>query len=534
MRRFVCLVVTLLIISGTPCLYAQSTGSGWNPATGPQNAWVYIVFSGYSSMEPKIKQAAQAFGPQASGSIAMIPAQLKQMLSTSTGTPLPENALDLSRPFALVINNPMAGSKPAMVIPVKKDADLPASVKAVHNYVVGSDNQMIATQLTSVLEAAGANAIAAPSGLAHIYVNANLIYSAFGPFLQLMVSQQLSQQNLGPEARIGSAAVNMFFSLFSDLEDLRIALDLTDEAITTTTTVNAKAGSSLASFCADQGGGTSLGGLIPSDGFIAMNGKVKGLPTIMFNITDKVLASMTTNPDEIAPFRESLSKLMGSFGDEFAVNEKLTPDGLVVDAIAGFTGDLSQVRSMFKLMSSDNLPAAFKQFTDQLSGLGGYSYDITESARIAQGVSVDKFSSQINEKELDPQMSAMLKKMWGGATLSGEYAVKDGKLFMCSGGKDYSKRLDNLLVKAGTSTAAESAPMSFSIDLLKLMAFAMQMQGQDMPQMPAGTASPITGTVTFSGSSMVKNVDLPLNMFLPLMMAGQQAQQMAPVQPQNK
>jgi hypothetical protein len=381
---------------------------------------------------------------------------------------------------------------------------------------------MIASQITTALKAAGKQAIVTPPGIASVYINTEIIYNAYGPLLQMIIGQQLNKPDLGPEARLGSVVVNAFFSLMSQVLDIRIALDLSEAMITANAAVNAKKGSALASFFADQGAGTSLAEMVGSGGFMTASGNIKGIATRMYNFADKMLATFPKT-DGLQEVRESLSMLTGSLGDEFAFNQAMTPDGFVYDGVVLFKGDMKQIRTAINRFSADALPPAFQKY---MQNTGDFSdYDIKESVRMVEGISVDRFTTTLSSKELDPDTAAAMKKLWGGTEFTGEYAIKEGKLFLCGGGKDYSKRLDALLSKAAKGNTTTAKPsIVFSIDFLKLMKTGLEMQGTTPPPIPVDGIPPISGTVGFSDTTMTKDLRIPLKMITSFFLFAQSAQ----------
>ena len=147
-------------------LYAQAqtpSGGGqpgWDKLKGPQDAWVYVVVGAYDAIGPRLEKAAVKLGPEAVADIKEIPTQIREGIGDSHG--IARDAIDLSRPFAFAVYNPLAGQPPAAILPVK--GELANDAKASNGYIVACDNEILAERLSSALKAAGAGAIAAPAG----------------------------------------------------------------------------------------------------------------------------------------------------------------------------------------------------------------------------------------------------------------------------------------------------------------------------------------------------------------------------------
>ncbi len=489
-------------------LYAQAQAPSdggqatWDRMTGPQGAWVYIVVGAYDAVGPRLESAAAKLGPEAAEAVKGIPAQIREGVGDSQG--IARDAIDLSRPFAIAIYNPLAGQTPAAIVPVKSDLVKDKSV--INGYVVACDNEMLAARLASSLEAAGAGAIETPAGAIRIYIDVGTIFQLFGPFVQMQLAAGMGGAGgpSGAERQMGMAAVDLFFNLMGQVKHAIVDLDVNDQTVLATKNVVVKEGTDLAQLFGGQGGGTALAGMLPARSFV-VSGKLKGIGPFVLKLADRWLGKALSNPADAKYVRDSVARFVNGAGEEFAMGLDFTSDGYAGDQIVAFTGTMDDAREYYRSLASEKAPASVRAL------MRGGKTTLQENIRQSGGVAVDKFTTTIDSSALGPEAGDQIRKMFGGDAMQGEFALANGKLILCTGGKDCPQRLDGLVARSKDAGGAPSAqPLAFSFDLLKLVegiARAMDVGAAA----PAGASAPISGTVTFSGTAARSGIAIPID-----------------------
>ncbi|HAK96530.1 MAG TPA: hypothetical protein DCM87_16455 [Planctomycetes bacterium] len=489
-------------------LYAQAQApadggqAGWDKVTGPQGAWVYIVVGAYDTVGPRLESAAAKLGPEASAAVKGIPAHIREGVGDNQG--IDRDAVDLSRPFAIAVYNPLAGQPPAAIVPVK--GDLAGDKRVINGYIVACDNEMLAARLTSSLESAGAGAIAGPAGAVRIYVDVGTIFQLFGPFVQMQLAAGMGGAGgpSGAERQMAMAGVDLIFNLMGQLKHVLVDLDVNDRSLLVTKDVVAKEGTDLAQLFGSQGGGTALAGMLPARSFV-LSAKLKGIGPFALKLADRWLGKALANPADAKYVRDAFAKFVNGAGDEFAMGGDFSPDGYAGDQVVSFTGTMDDAREYHRAFTSDKTPAAIRAL------MRGGTYTLQENIRQSGGVAVDKFTSTVDTSALGAEAGAQLQKLFGGDGMQGEFALANGKLIVCTGGKDCSQRLDALVAASKNSAGAPGAqPVAFNFDILRLAGGIARAMGAGA-EAPAAAAAPVSGTVTFSGAAARSGVVIPID-----------------------
>ena len=305
-------VFVVLLIAGT--LFAQfgappPAGPGsWDKVSGPSGAWVYLVMAPYDGIAPKLNAAAARLGPDVVSFTQSLPQKIKNGIATTQG--ISADAVDMSRPIAVVVYNPLGGQAPVTILPVKPGVPVPPNKTIVNGYVVCSDNLTMATNLSQTLQKAGPSPIPVPTGIAHLYVDMGMIFQIVGPLAQMQLGMALSQQSgmSRQEQQLAGASVQLILDLVGQIKDFDLDIDVTADNVLATSHVNMKQDSELSKLFSSQKGGTALGHLLPQRSFSA-NAKLEGLSTWMFGQVDTFLAKIIANPQDLTSIREQLSKL---------------------------------------------------------------------------------------------------------------------------------------------------------------------------------------------------------------------------------
>jgi len=482
-------------------LYAQAqtpSGGGqpgWDKLKGPQDAWVYVVVGAYDAIGPRLEKAAVKLGPEAVADIKEIPTQIREGIGDSHG--IARDAIDLSRPFAFAVYNPLAGQPPAAILPVK--GELANDAKASNGYIVACDNEILAERLSSALKAAGAGAIAAPAGAVSVYIDVGTIFQLFGPFVQMQLASGMGGfgDPAGVDRQAAMAGMDLLFNLLGQIKHVLLDLDVNDQGLLVAQDTVVKEGTELAQLFGGQGGGTTIGGILPARA-IVLNGKLKGLVPFVLKLADRYLAKACASPADAKTLRDAFAKYAGGAGEDFAMSMDFSPEGLVTDQINAFTGTFDDLRASYQAFASEKASAL----------TSGAKFALQENVRQSGGVAVHKFTSTIDASALDSQAGAQVKKLLGGG-LQGEVALANGKLITCSGGKDYSQRLDALIAASKNAGGAPGThPVAFRCDLVRLLSNLAAAAGAGA-ETPA-SAPPISGTVAFAGPSAKSNVVIPI------------------------
>jgi len=511
--------VFAVLLSIVPTLLsAGESTSNWDPLRGPQGAWIYVVLNGYDSIAPKLLKAAERFGPDIVQGVKDLRKDLVEDSAKKLG--IAPEALDLSKPFAIVVNNPLMGEgSMATLFPVKPGTQ--GVQNLVNGYAVVCEGDMMKQQLCGLLAQAGPGAVKAPKGIGSIYVNLGTIVSTFGPLLQMQLAMGLSQSQQGNQ-QSALAIIDTILYLLGQVDDVVIELDTSQEAIVADATVRAKPGTDLAGLCSNQAGGTALGALLGPATF-KIAGKLKGVTGFAMRLADRVLPKLITDPEAYKDFRKVLAKTVGQSGPDFAMTYDLGGNGMVYDAVTRFKGTLDDLRAYYEFFVSPEKSKALKGL--MAGGFAGMEpeYEFKKAVETINGVTVDRFimkakdkpESQAESKGAVPmeEQRELLKKMWGPEGFVVDVAVVGDTLIQCSGGADRKKRLESLIkkVKAGTSGSPASAPVVASFDLIKCVRSILDLIGQEAPEGLPESSEPIRAEVTFQGRTAKKHITVPLS-----------------------
>ncbi len=497
-----CLVgLALTALVGPACFSA--TQSGWDPVKGPAGAWVYIVLGGYETAAPRIESAASSLGPNVVAAVKNFPAEMRKGLAEEVG--IAGDAVDLSKPLAIAVFNPMMGEEPAVLVPVKGEASSSADV--INGYLVASDSETVKSRVQAAFK--GAGGLSAPKGIGRMYVDLGTIYQIFAPMLQMQMGMAMSQVP-GGNAQAGMAAMDVIFSILGQVENFTIDLDVAGQTINALVEINAKQGTDIAQLCANQTGGSTLGSLVKKEG-VWVSGKINGAGGWVLRLTDRMLDKVLPNPAEADAVRGVVRKFMGKTADELTASYRFTPDGLAADAAMAFTGTMADVREYYTFLASEKVPAGLKQL--MTSGATGVTFTFTPNVRQSGGVAVDNFKTDYSAATgLDPMVKQQIEALWGGGSVNSEYALVNGTWLVTMGGKDPSKRLDDLIAKAQNPEpgAPQAEPLKASVDLLQLAGFMMKAAGLSTSPALTKGGPPATATVTFAGRTVTKRVTVPL------------------------
>jgi hypothetical protein len=504
MRRLLLLALAVSALLGQATFGATDTG--WDQTKGPQGAWIYVVVAGYDTVAARLQKAAGFLGPEVVAKLNELPGEMRAGLSSKLK--VGADAIDLTKPLAIAVFNPMMGEGPvAAVVPVKPEVAA-AGDQFVNGYAVTSDSEMLTTKVRNAFK--GAGSITAPAGIATIYVDLGTIFQIFGPMVQMQAAMAMNQMP-GANAQAGMAVMDAMFSVLGQVENFSVALDVTGDDIKALGTVNAKAGTDIAQLCANQTGGTALGRLLAA-GDVLVSGKLNGLAGWMLSLSDTMMSKLIADPDEAAVVREAITQFMGKTADELAFAYRFTPGGLQADGVWAFTGTMDDARQYYRLMVSNKMPEGLKKL--MASGASGVKFNLQEGVRQVSGVPVDSFTSDFSKATgLDPMVKQQLEAMWGpGGAPAVEYAVAGGKWVMAMGGTDLTQRMNTLIEKAQGPAAGtpSKAPLTVSMDLLSIVGWGMGLAGMTPPAELTKGGAPITGTVTFSGRTIEKRFSVPL------------------------
>ena len=486
-------------------LAPASTRAGWDPVKGPSGAWAYIVLAGSDILTPRINVLSDKLGGEGGSAVKELQNEIRTGVAGELG--VPAEAIDMSKPMAIVVFNPLMGEGPVASVVALKGASPPAGVELVNGYAVTSDSDTLADQVRTAFKSVGK--IDPPNGMARIYVDFGTIFQMLGPMLQMQIGMNLNKLPQG-NAQAATAVMDILFHLMGQVENFAITLDVKDDAIVADADVKARAGSDVAQLCGNQSeGGSSLAALV-GDGTLTLNSRLKGFTGWLLRLSDRVIQKLIPDPKDQDSFRQAVNKWLGKVGDDFALAYRLTEGGIKADMAADFSGGIEDARSYYRYFVSDKMPASLKKLMN--AGGGDMKFSLQEGVRQSGGVTVDRFTTKIGDtSKLPPEVKKQIEVLWGPEGMAGEYAVVNGTWVLALGGSDMSARLDRLIAEAGKprSPVQGKAPVNFSFDIIQAVNWGMKISGQSGKTIPAG--DPLTGSVTFSGRTVSKHLSLPLS-----------------------
>ncbi len=530
MRHFVRLVLVATIAAGcSPSrhvkpedleLAAGAAQSEWNAETGPPGAWVYVVLAGLENIESRLQSAAQHSGDKAIERLKKLPQEMLRDISGKLR--VPAEAIDLSRPMAIVVYKPVeapvapmkAGWPVAAIVPITGKLQ---GVELVNGYAVASDSTALATRVRGAFQSVGR--LEAPQGIARVYIDLDTIVRTIGDKLYALAMLSVSPRSV-PNAN-GLAlmrAITHFHSILGQIENLTLNLDASGDAARVGADVTPKWGTDIAQLTSNQAGGTALESVVPG-GALTLTAKLKGMSGRLLRFTEQFL-KIIPDAKEADTIREPLANLLVALGDEFALTYDFGPEGLSVDMAARFTGSMDAVRKYYHRMASYKLPERLRQRMRVRPAEVDFAFK--EPARQVDGVTIDRFTMKFNVQEGTPPIHVLgllgllldvkeqTAPLWGDGEVVTNYAVVNDTWVMARGGKNPDERIATLISKAkNPPNSGGDAPVKFKLDLFDLMKFAGKTRGGTPPSELAGGA-PVTGTIEFPGSTITMQATLPL------------------------
>jgi len=499
--------VLIFLMAAFFFLAPASVRAGWDPVKGPSGAWVFIVIAGSDILTPRLNTLSEKLGGEGGAAVKELQNEIRNGVAGELG--VPPAAIDLSKPMAIAVFNPLMGEGPvASIVALSGGSTPPAGVELINGYAVSSDSETLAGQVRSAFKTVGK--IEPPKGAARIYVDFGTIFQMFGPMIQMQAGMSMSK--LPPaNAQAATAILDFVFNIMGQVENFAVTLDVKDDAIVADADVKARAGSDIAQICGNQSpGGSSLASLV-GDGTLTLNSRLKGLSGWLLRVSDRMIEKLLPDPKDQDSFRQAIKTWLGNVGDDFALAYRLTEGGIKADMAAEFSGSIDDARAYYRYFVSDKMPASLKKLMN--AGGGDMQFNLQEGVRQSGGVTVDRFTTRIGDPaKLPPEVKKQIEILWGKEGMAGEYAVVNGTWVLALGGADMSARLDRLIAEAGKAhpPAPGKPPVNFTFDLIQAVNWGMKISGQAGGKtVPAG--DPIVGSVTFSGRTVSKHISIPLS-----------------------
>jgi hypothetical protein len=279
--------------------------------------------------------------------------------------------------------------------------------------------------------------------------------------VKMFASQAIAAQGSGANGGFNPAALSGLLDLYLDLvetmvkglQEYKVALDVTAEALTAEGSMSAKPGTDLAHWLQKPDDAVTAQDLAFVDpdacfSFAGYMGKDPALLKIMGRLVRLPFAMRNVETNG-ATVKELMGMLEQMLPTAFAGSVDLK-DGLSVAGACRFPrADAAEVYARMKQACTN--ASAFQNLVGKDKMYSAVS--VAEKHEVINGVSVDRFSATVNTNSPFFDKAAQkeaFQKFFPGGKWELDYAVKDGRLLMASAGK-----MKDLLALAGGKSSAK-------------------------------------------------------------------------------
>lgn len=497
------LLILLLLCSPfiQPSFCAEKT---WDPVKGPEGAWAHVIFASHDTMAAELKKAASGLPEPGRTAIQQLVEGLKTWLVQSPTPRLPADAIDTSRPFALVINNHMTGQAPAMIVPVKPDTEAirKAGYIVVNGYIITSGNMLMARHITDMFKQGDQKVVPPPKGLLHVHMDVQAIHQAFQPYITLLTEQAFQAgKSHTAAAHKAKALLTLVVSMVRQVQSLSLGLEARDGNAYLAIAAEVQAGSALSDLCQSQRNDARPAHPLPPAGLLCINGSVKGIGPILFTLFEALmLSSVQLEQEKVIPCRQAGVKLAGQSGPDMAIREQIYHRGLTIEMILGFSGGMDDVRNLINQMSTPPM-------SEHLFPAGTYRLQsITQDARKSQGAAIDQIKINVQTAHLSDAEKKQAVKYWPNKTITLEHCISQGRWIGIMSGGDVAEPMNarlKAMASGGDKASAMAAPLEISLDPARLMS--------------ADASEPVNMRFTFTEDSLNAQTGLPLDALIALL-----------------